>query len=68
MAYYVDSTAALKAGVAFETMLLEPILQPIAGQADSLGAYGIGLLAQRIAEQDTHGFAALIAARLEKVS
>jgi hypothetical protein len=64
----VDNAAALKAGIALEALLLEPMLQPMAGGSDTFGAYGIGLVAQRIAENDTRGFAALIAKRLERGS
>jgi hypothetical protein len=64
----VDSAAALKVGVALEALLLQPMLQPMARQFDALGSYGIGLIAQRVAENDNHGFAELVARRLERTS
>ena len=45
-------------------MLLQMALRPLAAGVDVLGDYGIGLLAQSIAEHDSGGFGALIAARL----
>jgi hypothetical protein len=60
----VDSQGAQRIGVAFEAMLLQMALRPLAAGVDALGDYGIGLLAQSIAEHDAGGFGALIAARL----
>jgi hypothetical protein len=48
-----------------EATLLEPALSTLADDCEALGAYGTGLLASEIARHDTHGFAALVARRLE---
>jgi hypothetical protein len=63
--YNVDSVSARQIGVAFEAMLLAPMLQPIVQGADAIGEYGIDLLARSIAGGDAHGFAALVAVRFE---
>jgi hypothetical protein len=57
--------AARQAGIALEAMLLAPILRPMLGDAGGLGDYGLQIVAQEVAARDAHGFAALIAARLE---
>jgi hypothetical protein len=48
-------------------MLLAPILRPMIAQGGMLGDYELDLLAHQIARHDGRGFAALIAARLERV-
>ncbi|HVA27475.1 MAG TPA: hypothetical protein VNF68_04810 [Candidatus Baltobacteraceae bacterium] len=55
-----------RVGVAFESLLLEAILRPaLAGNA-AFGDYGVTALAQSISARDTHGFGALMAARLDE--
>jgi hypothetical protein len=49
-----------------ESMLLVPILRPMIAGAGILGDYELDLLAREIARRDAHGFAALVAARLER--
>jgi len=61
----VDKLAAARAGVLLEALFLESALRPLAAGFDALGDYGIGALAQSIAERDPHGFGSLIAARLQ---
>lgn len=51
--------------MAFEAMMLAPMLRPMLQGADALGEYGLGLLARGIAARDVHGFAALVAAGFE---
>ncbi len=46
-------------------MLLEPALRTLTDDCEALGEYGTGLLASEIAKHDTHGFAALVARRLQ---
>jgi hypothetical protein len=48
-----------------EALFLAMTLKPLATGLDALGDYGVGALAQSIAQRDSHGFGALIAARLE---
>jgi hypothetical protein len=62
----VDSVTARRAGELIEAMLLAPVLRPIVADAGMLGDYELDLLAQEIARRDDRGFAALIAARMEK--
>jgi len=47
-------------------MLLAPVLRPMIDGAGMLGDYELDLLAHDIARHDDRGFAALIAAHLEK--
>ncbi len=60
----MDSIAAHRVGVTFETLLLDTMLHPMAAGLDALGDAGIETLAQSIAQRDSNGFGALIAARL----
>jgi hypothetical protein len=63
----VDSVSARRAGELIEAMLLAPVLRPIISDAGTLGDYELDLLAGEMARHDERGFAALIAARLERV-
>ena len=47
-------------------MLLVPVLRPMIAGASALGDYELDLFAQEIARHDRDGFAAQIAARLER--
>jgi hypothetical protein len=61
----VDSVTARRAGELLEAMLVAPTLRPMIAGVGMLGDYELDLLAREIARRDEHGFAALIAARLE---
>ena len=61
----MDSSTALRVGAMIEAMLLTPVLRPMVQGAGLLGDYELDLFAREMARADTHGFAALIAARLE---
>ena len=52
-------------GTAFESLLLQTMLRPMFSGNKAFGDYGVSALAQSIAARDTHGFGALIAARLD---
>jgi hypothetical protein len=54
-----------RVGAALESLLLEQMLKPMSAGDDALGDYGLSAVARVIAERDTHGFGALIAARLD---
>ncbi len=43
-----------------ETLLLEQVLQPLARGCDALGDYGIGVIAQHVAERDARRFGDLL--------
>lgn len=62
----MDSGTARRAGELIEAMLLAPVLRPMIDGAGMLGDYELDLLAHDIARHDDRGFAALIAAHLEK--
>jgi hypothetical protein len=62
----VDSAAARRAGEMIEAMLLVPVLRPMIEGAGVLGDYELDMLAHEIARTDGDGFAALIAARLDR--
>ncbi|MGA8574934.1 MAG: hypothetical protein WB609_04505 [Candidatus Cybelea sp.] len=64
----MDSVAARRAGELFEAMLLAPILRPMIAGVGTLGEYELDLLANEIARHDAHGFAAFVAASLERAS
>lgn len=49
-------------------MLLAPILRPMIAGVGTLGEYELDLLANEIARHDAHGFAAFVAASLERAS
>ncbi|MBV8066980.1 MAG: hypothetical protein JO113_03305 [Candidatus Eremiobacteraeota bacterium] len=61
----MDSVNARQAGELFEAMLLAPMLRPLIAGCGALGDYELDLLAREVARRDGHGFAALIAAKLE---
>ncbi|MGC2130939.1 MAG: hypothetical protein WA629_12690 [Candidatus Aquilonibacter sp.] len=61
----MDSLAAQRVGMTLEALFLTTALKPLAASFDALGDYGVGALAQSIAQRDSLGFGALIAARLE---
>ena len=61
----MNSAAASQCAAALEALLLEPMLAPLAKDCDALSP---GMLARSIAQHDTHGFAALLAARLEEIA
>jgi hypothetical protein len=62
----VDSVTARRAGEAIEALLLMPVLRPMIAGTEALGDYELDLLAREISHNDGRGFAALIAARLER--
>lgn len=47
-------------------MLLAPVLRPMIAGAGMLGEYELDLLANEMARHDSHGFAAFVAASLER--
>lgn len=61
----VDSLSAQRVGMTLEALFLETTLKPLAAGFDALGDYGVGALAQSIAQRDPRGFGSLIAARLQ---
>jgi len=63
----VDSVSARRVGEMLEAMLLAPVLRPMIAGAGTLGDYELDLLAGEIARRDDGGFAALVAAQLERV-
>jgi hypothetical protein len=62
----VDSITARRAGEVIEALLLAPVLRPMIAGIGTLGDYELDLLAREIAHNDGRGFAAMIAARLER--
>ena len=62
----MDSVTARRAGELFEAMLLTPILRPMVAGAGMLGDYELDLLANEMARHDANGFAAFVAASLER--
>jgi hypothetical protein len=62
----VDSVTARQAGEFVEALLLAPALRPMLEGAGTLGDYELDLLAREIAHYDERGFAAAIAAQLER--
>lgn len=60
----MDNATVLRAGSMLEALFLEPMLRPMLAGVDALGEYELDLLAREIAERDTRGFGALIAARM----
>ena len=56
-----------RACAALEAAILAPVLRPIFAQSE-LGDFGLGVLARGIAESDRQGFAAVLAARLQRGS
>jgi len=45
----VDSAVSRSCEVALESMLVAPMLRPLAGDLDALGEYGLDLLATKFA-------------------
>jgi hypothetical protein len=62
----VDSADSVRAGTAFEALLLAPMLRPMLPETDAFGEYGLDLLARDIAAHDPRGFAAVFAAEVDK--
>ena len=62
----MDSVTARRAGELFEAMLLAPILRPMIAGAGMLGEYELDVLANEMARHDARGFAAFVAASLER--
>jgi hypothetical protein len=62
----VDSVTARRAGESIEALLLAPILRPLIDGDGMLGEYELDLLAGEMAKHDDRGFAALLAARLQR--
>lgn len=56
--------SAHRVGAAFEALLLEALLKPMASGAGEFGDVGLAAVAQHVAEADAHGFGALVALRL----
>lgn len=50
----------MQPGIVMETLLLEQVLQPLARGCDALGDYGIGVIAQHVAERDARRFGDLL--------
>lgn len=63
----VPNLAVFQACAALEAAMLAPVLRPLTAQCE-LGDYGLGVLARGIAESDRGGFAAVLAAQLERPS
>lgn len=61
----MDSVVAQRVGMTLEALFLETALRPLAAAFGALGDYGVGALAQSIAQRDARGFAALITTSLE---
>jgi hypothetical protein len=57
--------AAYRVATALEAIFLRPMLAPLANACE-FGDFGTGLLADELARHDACGFAALLAARLER--
>jgi hypothetical protein len=54
-----------RVGATFEALLLEEMLKPMARGSDAFDGCGLAAMAQSIAERDSHGFGALLAAQLD---
>ena len=61
----MDNTGLRQAGIAFESMMLEMVLRPLASGAGPLAECGVGALAGAVARADRSGFGALIASSLQ---
>jgi hypothetical protein len=59
----MDTVALSRAGVTFEALILEQVLEPVAGQ-NSLASCGLMAVAQAIAEKDAGGFGRLLESQL----
>lgn len=57
-----------RAGIAFETLLLEPMLQPLMPAFGDFGGFALDLVARDIAAHDGNGFVRLIDAALDRRS
>jgi len=64
----VDSIGARRAGELFEALLLMPFVRAMLPGLDALGDFGAELFAETMAGSDRKGFAAAIAAQLERRS
>jgi hypothetical protein len=62
----VDSAVAQRVGAAFEALLLQQLLAPLARDDAALGSYGSTFLAQSIADRDALGFGAALVRVLER--
>jgi len=62
----VDSGPALRVAQALEAALLTPILRPVSGAENDAAAYFVDTLARAVAAADRSGFAATLAADLER--
>ena len=60
----MDSASLLRVGAAFEAMLLQQCLAPLAKESDPMGSVGLTSLAQTTAEGDSGGFGGALAAQL----
>lgn len=60
----MDSAQRLQAGIALETLLLTPVLQPLCSQRGGFGEFGAALLAAAVARSDAGMLARQLAARL----
>ncbi len=60
----MDSATLRSVGAAFEAMLLQQCLAPLANGAGPVGSVGMASLAQAIAERDEAGFGAALATQL----
>jgi hypothetical protein len=56
----------VRAGAAFEAMLLAPMLRPMFAGSGALGEYGADILAEAIARGDRGGFAGVVAGAFER--
>ncbi|HYL27852.1 MAG TPA: hypothetical protein VEW74_08450 [Candidatus Nitrosotalea sp.] len=64
----MDSVTAHRAAEFIEAMLFAPVLRPMIDGAGILGDYELDLTARDMAHRDRSGFAASIAAALERTS
>jgi hypothetical protein len=63
----VNSAEGLRAGQAFEAMLLVPLLRPMLPRSDAFGEYGLGIVARDIARLDHSGFARVLADAFDRI-
>lgn len=62
----VDSASAASVAQALEAALIAPILRPVAGGENDPAAYFVDTLARAVSAADRSGFAAALAAQLER--
>ena len=60
----MDSTAIRQAGTILESLLLEQCVRPLATDDDPVASYGIESVATLVAQRDSSGFGAVLAAQL----